>query len=481
MIELTPEAVKIVLDKCVKSSDHPKMHEDFTIEFNYKYIDPGPQGPICRHGPYNAMLAMLKWDREELLAHPLCQSNLSYKWRGFGRVIQLSSLLTQFGFMIVLFLFYFLNVKPHEDNYQCYPPGTTSVNGSNKTVFLSNFFNPSRRPKFGEDYLNTLENMLYIFMILVSAWELGNIISLGRRHLFSAQFSLTLLTVLLICYATLPPGHAPCDQEWRAIAYGTQVYFITASLFIVRYDKIGLYFVMYFEVIKTMLKVSVMLFFFVAAMSIPFDVFMHEDGFRSYQPAILSTLAMTVGEIQFRDNFIKGTNHPFRYELYCLFAVTCIFLNLALMNLMIGAAVGDISKVEKRAYLTRLRTQVTFLLDSETAVLGCLKNWFHTQKLVLRPNRKPKTFWQAIFKKLIYPEQIEFIKKTEEMNQTAQNAQALKEEMLNQRKQINELVKTTNTILETLQKLGNNQTVVRPYTPDTSSFLEVSQLPNATH
>ena len=55
----------------------------------------------------------------------------------------------------------------------------------------------------------------------------------------------------------------------------------------------------------------------------------------SYQPSIITTLAMTLGEMQFRDNFIKGDNHPFKYELYGLFVICCIFLNLALMNLMV--------------------------------------------------------------------------------------------------------------------------------------------------
>ncbi|GFR84476.1 transient receptor potential cation channel subfamily A member 1 [Elysia marginata] len=280
----------------------------------------------------------------------------------------------------------------------------------------------------------------------------------GKRHLFSCQFMMTLFILVTIGYATLPAGYAPCDHEWRAIAYGTMISFVIGSLFIVRFDQIGFYFVMYFEVIKTMLKVSAMLGFFVAGMSIPLDIMMHQEGFRSNQPAIISTLAMTLGEMQFRDNFISGDDSPFNYELYGLFIVCCIFLNLALMNLMIGAAVGDISKVEKRAYMTRLRTQITFLLESEAAVPSRVRNWFHTEKLIIRPNRKAKTFWQAVYKRFIYPEQIEFIKKTEELNHTAERAKAIQKEMETQRKKLDELVQTTSTIVKTLQRLEKTWT-----------------------
>lgn len=264
---------------------------------------------------------------------------------------------------------------------------------------------------------------------------------------------MTLFTLLAISYATLPPGYAPCDHEWRAIAYGTMISFVIGSLFIVRFDQIGFYFVMYFEVIKTMLKVSTMLFFFVVGMSIPLDIMMHQDGFRSGQPSILSTLAMTLGEMQFRDNFVKGDDHPFNYELYGLFIVCCIFLNLALMNLMIGAAVGDISKVEKRAYMTRLRTQVTFLLESEAAVPKTLRDWFHTEKLIIRPNKQAKTFWQAVYKRFIYPEQIEFIKKTEELTQSTERSKAIQKQIQTQQKKLDELVDTASSIVQMLQKL----------------------------
>ncbi|RUS85388.1 hypothetical protein EGW08_006831, partial [Elysia chlorotica] len=327
---------------------------------------------------------------------------------------------TQVGFLVSLCLYYLLMKKPHDDGYNCYTSRNAAPNHTNGSVYLSRLFDPSSRPQFSETHLVVVQRALHFFMLTVFLWEAATLWSLGRRHAMSVQFVLTMLSLLLISAATLPGGYAPCDNEWRAIAAGSMTSFLIFSLFIVRFDQIGFYFVMYFEVIKTMLKVSLMLFFFVLGMSIPLDVMMPQDGFKQGQPSIISTLAMTLGEMQFRDNFIKGNNSPFTYDLYVLFIVCCIFLNLALMNLMIGAAVGDISKVEKRAYITRLRTQVNFLLESEAAVLSGIRGWFHVEKLVIRPNKKPKTFWQAIYHRFIYPEQIEFIKKTEEQNQTAE-------------------------------------------------------------
>ncbi|KAH9494391.1 hypothetical protein Btru_021759 [Bulinus truncatus] len=373
-------ALQAVLDKCVQKSMHDPTHEEYKIEFNYKYIDPGPKDPMSMKYNYNALLTMVRHEREDLLLHDLCQSLMVYKWRRFGKATFVLDSCLQMGYIILMVIFYIIMIKPNDPGYNCTATVNSSYNTSQST---------ENRPVYRHDVIWTVVFAIYAFSLALICRELKNALWVGWNCIRSFTFWMSMVSILLINLCLAPPGYEPCDNQWRLFAYGTSIFFIRESVMIQRFATLGLYFTMFFEVFKTMIK----------------------DGFQDPLRSMLSIISMTIGELNFRDNFIRGNNDPFNLDLYLLFPLFCVFMNLSLMNLMIGVAVGDINKVERRAYLTRLKTQIRYLLDAEVMPFMWLRQMVHTERVIVMPNLPPKSFLQKIQKKYLDGEQIMYMKK----------------------------------------------------------------------
>ncbi|XP_059163960.1 transient receptor potential cation channel subfamily A member 1-like [Physella acuta] len=401
MIEFTPEAVKIVLDKCVKYSDNCPTDEQYSVEFNYRYIDPGPNDPMSKSRTYNAIATMLCHEREDLLGHPLCQSNLSYKWRQYGCVIFGADFTIQMAMVFMMLIYCYFMPKPNRTDYACRE--VPAKNETNATVLM-------HRPTFRYGYMYSIQIAIYCFVVALVFKRTMHALAVGWHYAFSSQLLMTMVSVCLLMYGNIPPGYEPCDAQWRAVAYSVLVFLLMVSFILERFDRIGLYFTMFFEVFKTMLKVSFLMIFYLLALAVPLGVMLNTDAFQTNEKSLLATLAMTVGELNFQDNFILVDNSPFTTDLFLLFPLFCLLMNLTLMNLMIGVAVGDISKVEKKAYLNRLKKQVDYLLEVEASYpMRYFK--YNKQKLIVYPNEKPKSTWQKLTRPFLRSEQIYFIRK----------------------------------------------------------------------
>ncbi|KAH9494389.1 hypothetical protein Btru_021755 [Bulinus truncatus] len=422
MIANTPEAVKAVLDKCVQKSMHDPTHEEYKIEFNYKYIDPGPKDPMSMKYNYNALLTMVRHEREDLLLHDLCQSLMVYKWRRFGKAIFVLDSCLQMGYIILMIIFYLIMIKPNDPGYNC----TATVNSSYNTSQWT-----ENRPVYRHDVIWTVVFAIYAFSLALICRELKNALWVGWNCIRSFTFWMSMVSILLINLCLAPPGYEPCDNQWRLFAYGTSIFFIRESVMIQRFATLGLYFTMFFEVFKTMIK----------------------DGFQDPLRSMLSIISMTIGELNFRDNFIRGNNDPFNLDLYLLFPLFCVFMNLSLMNLMIGVAVGDINKVERRAYLTRLKTQIRYLLDAEVMPFMWLRQMVHTETVIVMPNLPPKSFLQKIQKKYLDGEQIMYMKKKMNIELTSDPVSNVQRELNQQKLKIEELSRMTRNILDVVTQL----------------------------
>ncbi|CAL1545875.1 unnamed protein product [Lymnaea stagnalis] len=204
-----------------------------------------------------------------------------------------------------------------------------------------------------------------------------------------------------------------------------------------------------------MIKISFLMVFFLLAMDVPWLVMLNSDGFQENEKSLLSTLAMTIGELNFRDNFIKVDNSPYTLDMFFLFPLFILLMNLSLMNLMIGLAVGDINKVQKKAYLTRLRKQVFYLLELEASTpMRAVK--FHIDKAVVRPNEKCQGRWRKMMARFCGAEKIYFMKKKETLDTVEQTTKLIELEMDRQRAKIEELTKTTSATLELVNRLVNS-------------------------
>ena len=99
---------------------------------------------------------------------------------------------------------------------------------------------------------------------------------------------------------------------------------------------------------------------FIFAFSIAFYLLMSNyEGFENIPNAILTTFAMMVGEIDYRDMFLRKKNSPYivlqRIFLFCFL----IIITIVIMTLLIGLAVGDTDETMKRAKAERYYAKVS--------------------------------------------------------------------------------------------------------------------------
>lgn len=112
--------------------------------------------------------------------------------------------------------------------------------------------------------------------------------------------------------------------------------------------------------------------------------------------AVLNTFVMTLGEIEFVDNFVEPNLGLFEVDIYILLVIFLFLMPLVLMNLMIGIAVGDIEKIQRNAYLKRIALQVDLLYNFENTMPKWLQGKAYVRRIICKPNQESKYCWDKI-------------------------------------------------------------------------------------
>ena len=138
-------------------------------------------------------------------------------------------------------------------------------------------------------------------------------------------------------------------------------------LFLRKVPFFGIYVVMFIDVSYTFMKVSVVVLLFIFAFSLGFFVLLsNQQYFSNLMFAIIKTLIMTSGEMEydnlFFDNQYNNKNVeavPYMNTTKALFVLFVIIMPIIIMNLLVGLAVDDIKSVQENAVLERIAMQVS--------------------------------------------------------------------------------------------------------------------------
>ena len=130
----------------------------------------------------------------------------------------------------------------------------------------------------------------------------------------------------------------------------------------------GIYVVMFIDVSYTFMKVSVVVLLFIFAFSLGFFVLLsYQQYFSNLMFAIIKTLIMTSGEMEYDNLFFDNQHNPQNENLItvpymnttkALFVLFVITMPIIIMNLLVGLAVDDIKLVQENAVLKRIAMQV---------------------------------------------------------------------------------------------------------------------------
>ena len=131
----------------------------------------------------------------------------------------------------------------------------------------------------------------------------------------------------------------------------------------------GIYVVMFIDVSYTFMKVSVVVLLFIFAFSLGFFVLLNnQQYFSNLMFAIIKTLIMTSGEMEYDNLFFDNQYNrmnlitvPYMNTTKALFVLFVITMPIIIMNLLVGLAVDDIKLVQENAVLKRIAMQVGWI------------------------------------------------------------------------------------------------------------------------
>uniref|UniRef100_A0A674EH38 Transient receptor potential cation channel, subfamily A, member 1a n=1 Tax=Salmo trutta TaxID=8032 RepID=A0A674EH38_SALTR len=173
--------------------------------------------------------------------------------------------------------------------------------------------------------------------------------------------------------------------HWEAGVVAVLLSWINFLLYFQRFERVGIYVVMFLEIAKTLLSIIVLFFFLLLAFALNFV-----DSGSSMLLAIMQVFVMMVGELNYQENILKPFLEgilPFPSLTYAIFVIFTFAVPILLMNLMIGLAVGDIAEVQANAVLKQMGMQIELHTSLEEKMPYWLMKRVDQASLTEYPNR----------------------------------------------------------------------------------------------
>ncbi|XP_052775475.1 transient receptor potential cation channel subfamily A member 1-like [Mya arenaria] len=482
LIKKAPDAALVVMDNCVQESEHRKDDPDYSLTYDYKYIDPGPDDPCCKNRRYFALDTMIQFNREDLLSHPLAQSMLIMKWRKFGSYILYSNLFIYA--MYVTTLNVYMTWVPAMassivDNLRRCPVYVSEENATNAT--LIHILQEEAKLSHLEIHhagLTSMQWILEVFILLLLFKELFLLWGQLSSHSKKWRYFINPYTYCnwIMMASTLvfinPPNRYPCENNWRGAWISSLCAWTLLISYLQRLDVVGIYFVMFGEVMFSIGKVMLVLVLFLMAFAQAFGaVLAQRPGFRDEDFFPLTVLSMTLGEIGFVETFVESNNSPFTVDSYIILILFVIVMPIALMNLLIGIAVGDIDKIQKQAYIKRIGLQSDQVNDSENRFPKFLQQKMYQRYFTIKPYEEKNTRW-ARLKYYMFGIQtsVEFIAQSEK-DFTVETLQEIQKNVQKNRNKLNQIQTKVGIQQDLLKNLCDHFHIEIKNDPDNVSLL----------
>ncbi|KAM3592863.1 uncharacterized protein V6R79_000664 [Siganus canaliculatus] len=382
MIEFLPEACKYLLDTCVRESDDDHNSSEYHIEYDFRWL----QAPLAarksmdknfRVRPLSALNAMVHYNRIDLLNHPVCEKFLATKWMAYGSKAHLLN----------MFL-YLLGLLPLTHLIVTLRPSMNTTDANNHTVVMVPVSFSKQCP-----FLSVCMVMVVVMNIYAILKEVVQIFQQRWNYLrdYSNQFD-WLSAILSLLFVIPIMLNAEGSLHWQAGALAVLQSWIGFLLYLQRFEGVGIYVVMFGEIMKTLIRVVMLFLYLMLAFSLAFYALMlNQKEFQSVPLSVVQTFVMMVGELNYQNNFLDAflsNELPFDILTYFIFVAFVLLMPILLVNLMIGLAVGDIAEVQRNASLKRIAMQI----ELHTALEDKLPYWFmkrvDTTSVTIYPNRK---------------------------------------------------------------------------------------------
>ncbi|XP_026809344.1 transient receptor potential cation channel subfamily A member 1 isoform X2 [Rhopalosiphum maidis] len=398
LIASMPRVFEAVQDKCITKANCKKDSKQFYIKYSFSCLQcpmvqkNGATGTL-KPTPLPALNAMVNHGRVELLAHPLSQKYLQMKWNTYGKYFHLAHLLFYTIFLIFVTLFSSqLMVYNNQDNmYNATSNALLTVDTTTNVATLK-----------------TVAVMIVIYVFMNSAREGIQFYQQGWPYLLDPTNVVAIL-LYFSAIAMIAPILTNCLPEYQ-ISFASITVFLswfTLLLNLQRFDQVGIYVVMFLEILQTLIKVLLLFSILIAAFGLAFYILLSRGNHLSFSTipmSLLRTFAMMLGEIDLLGTYIQPLyaedddqengqartprTIPYPVPVFLMLGVFMVLMPILLMNLLIGLAVGDIESVRRNAQLKRLAMQVVLHTELERKLPHVLMEKIDKAEQIEYPNER---------------------------------------------------------------------------------------------
>ncbi|CAG7718043.1 unnamed protein product [Allacma fusca] len=410
LVATMPHVAQAVLDRCITKSENKTDSELYHIKYDFKWLslidaDQGWMGslpsernedkylPERRHLP--VLNAMVSYGRVELLSHDLSQKYLQMKWNAYGKYIHIAHLFLYLTYLAALTLY-------SSDVCDESVPKYYSLKVNHSFTTTSDFEDTTeayRHNPDGDHHSSELTDvrkccdnflLLEIGIALVALFnigmDIGNVYRQKIKYILDSSnwafLAMNIASLCMISCRILPAAiTAHPSASASLVAFLSWFYLL---LFLQRFDVVGIYVVMFLEILHTLLRVLMIFSILIVAFGLAFFILLSQGNhvaFDHIPMSLMKTFSMMLGDMDFMNTFVNPYHCDMKFaadpdlvkelkecELkrrlphprvsFLMIGIFMVLMPILLMNLLIGLAVGDIDSVRRNAQLKRLAMQV---------------------------------------------------------------------------------------------------------------------------
>uniref|UniRef100_A0A8C5FNY3 Ion transport domain-containing protein n=1 Tax=Gadus morhua TaxID=8049 RepID=A0A8C5FNY3_GADMO len=310
---------------------------------------------------------MVKYNRIELLSHPVCQKYLEMKWSVSDTIESLNH--------------YHIKLD----------------------VFSASFIAINVRSDWSVSWLNVVHQRRFFLSLCMVMVVVMNFYAIGKEvlQIFQQRWNYFkdssnnidwLVAFFSLAFVIPLALNAEGSLHWQAGAMAVFHSWVCFLLYLQRFDRFGIYVVMFGEIMRTLVRIVMLFLFLMVAFGLGFHALMlNQKEFATVPLSVIQIFVMMIGELNYETNFLKpnlDNKLPFTFLTYVLFIEFALLMPILLVNLLIGLAVGDIAEVQKNASLKRMAMQI----ELHTVLEDKLPYWFMKRVdkpfILNYPNRK---------------------------------------------------------------------------------------------
>ncbi|PSN57930.1 Transient receptor potential cation channel subfamily A member 1 [Blattella germanica] len=269
---------------------------------------------------------------------PAPLSVVNMKWNSYGKYFHLANLLFYCVFLAFVTIF----------AAQLMDSGEISQNSTNiKPTYDSHKNLPVQY---------TCAMVIIAYIVLNSLREILQLYQQRWHYLLDpinlVSWSLYIAAIIMI----MPVFTDEFDQLQLSCASVTVfLSWFNLLLYLQRFDQVGIYVVMFLEILQTLIKVLIVFSILIIAFGLAFYILLSRGNhlsFKNVPISLIRTFSMMLGEIDFLGTYVQPYYEPRNKELpypipaFLILGLFMVLMPILLMNLLIGLAVGDIDNPE---------------------------------------------------------------------------------------------------------------------------------------